>query len=167
MARNQEDHPDAPVPCGHKDGLDNLQRVVLRRADTVRKILVAVIALLIFREIISCLTGVVGAAPALIGGIIAVAVQMYCSRLAKANFRYYGYLLIPTLIFAVIPAALKLREVLGSQRQDPAARFLVIAPEAIGFALPIILLLVAYWVIGRRIPLVGSETTKDRSFQPS
>jgi len=143
MSGDQDHHPDYP---------GRLERILLRRVNVVRKILVAVIALLIFREVASGLANLLGAAPALIGGILVIAVQLVCSHLARANLRYYSYIFIPTLLFTIVPAALKIRAALNFQEQTPAARLWIIAPEVVSFVLPVLLLLVAYWLVSRKVP---------------
>ena len=163
MSEDQDDRADLPDRQTKDENWGKIEKTLLWRANAVKKMLLAVIALLVFREVVSCLTGLLGALPALLSGMAALAVQIFCSRLAKANLRYYGYLLIPTLIFTVIPAALKLRKMLYFQDKNTAARLWVVAPELIGFVLPVLLLLVAYWIIGRRLPALNMGEDNDTS----
>jgi hypothetical protein len=152
MDEDQKHQADSTVEQDAKEDWSRVERVVSWRAEAVRKILVAVIALLIFREVVSCLANLLGVVPALISGIIVFAIQLFCSRLAKANLRYYGYMLVPTLLFTVLPIALKLRELSNFRNAAPIARFWIVAPTIVSFVLPMILLLIAYWIIGRQIP---------------
>jgi heme/copper-type cytochrome/quinol oxidase subunit 4 len=152
MSTDQDHQPDTPARLSAGEGMAPTERVIIPGANAVRRILVVVIALLIFREIVSCLSILLGAVPAVLSGITVFAIQLFCSRMAKANRRFYFYMLLPTLIFTVVPIVLTIRRILGSQVNMPTSMLWATGPALISFVLPVILLLIAYWILSRQNP---------------
>ena len=153
MSNDLDSHPDLPGrPGTERVPGREIETALLRRMNIVRKILVVVIGLMILREVISCLTDLIGAVPALISGVLVFAVQLFCSRLAKANLRYYSYILIPTLLFTVFPIAVRLWNLIEFRKDSASPYIWTFGPEVITFVLPVMLLLIAFWITGRTSP---------------
>lgn len=140
------------------------------KVDTAKKIIILVIALLIFREFASFLAAVVGVVPALIGAILVLAVQLFLSRLKGKGFRHYAYVLIPTLIFTVIPIAMSVRKFLGISDRSFFGAMWDFIPLTVGFVLPVLLLLIVWWILNSQrpsVPAVQPEPSKDVAPQQS
>lgn len=123
--------------------------------DTARKIVIAVIALLIFREFASFLAAVAGTVPAMIGAVLVLSAQLFFSRLVGKGLRHYAYILIPTLVFTAVPVALKVRRFLGIGGRSSLGLLWDITPMMVGFVLPVLLLLIAWWILGKQDPGVS------------
>lgn len=123
--------------------------------DTARKIVIAAIALLIFREFASFLAAVAGTVPAMIGAVLVLSAQLFFSRLVGKGLRHYAYILIPTLVFTAVPVALKVRRFLGIGGRSSLGLLWDITPMMVGFVLPVLLLLIAWWILGKQDPGVS------------
>ena len=86
-----------------------------------------------------------GATTGLIGGVIVTIAYLYCARRAKASLKYYGWILVPTILFTVVPTALRVHEFLKAEEGSLFVQLLRLAPSLFGFVLPVALLLVAYF----------------------
>lgn len=74
---------------------------------TIRKVILAAIALLVASEVISWLYAVTGNMAALLGGIIVFAVYAYCGKRATASKAASFWFMSPVVLFTVVPVVLK------------------------------------------------------------
>jgi hypothetical protein len=116
----------------------------------LRYIIASVITLLLIFQIgtsISSLFGLVWGA--LAAGAVMI-VSFFSARLARAGGKSSFWFLLPTLLFTVLPIAFTVWKVI-TEDVSWLQRIIGLAPFIIGFAAPILLLLVAYFVLRRRV----------------
>jgi hypothetical protein len=110
---------------------------------SLRRIIVLVIALLLVYQMGALITGLFGMIWGILSALVVAAVTFFATRLAKAGGKSSVWFLLPTLLFTVVPLALT---IWGAFAQDAGwmdrARSLV--PFVMGFAAPVLLLLVVY-----------------------
>ena len=112
---------------------------------TSRRIVVVVIALLLISEIASQIKLIFGVGPGLIGGLLVAVVQWYFAKKAKAHVRYYLYVMVPTVVFTVIPTGFRIWSLFNSEETAWLGKLWEFAPIFITFILPVFLLLYVYW----------------------
>lgn len=116
---------------------------------TLRYIIALAIAMLLIFQIGTLISGFFGMVWGLVSAIVVAAVSFLSSRLAKAGGKGSLWFLFPIVVFTLIPIALTVwRGVTEDQTWlDMLAR---LAPFTVGFAAPIILLLLAYYELRKR-----------------
>jgi hypothetical protein len=110
---------------------------------SLRRIVALVIALLLVYQMGALITGLFGMAWGFFSALVVAGVTFFATRLAKAGGKSSIWFLLPTLLFTVVPLALT---VWSSFAQDASwmDRATAILPFVIGFAAPVLLLLVVY-----------------------
>jgi hypothetical protein len=127
-----------------------------------RQIVVVVIALLLISEIASQMNDVFGEGAGFFGGLFVAVVQWYFARKAKAHVRYYFYLVIPTLMFTIIPIGIRIWNFVHGEEMGILQKFWKFGPTFISFLLPIILLLYVYWDLRpREKPSIAEKTASE------
>ncbi len=109
----------------------------------LRRLVALVIALLLVYQMGAIITGLFGMVWGLVSALVVAAVTFFATRLAKSGGKSSVWFLVPTLLFTVVPLVIT---ILGAFTQDVSwmdrARSLV--PFVMGFAAPVLLLLVVY-----------------------
>jgi len=112
---------------------------------TSRRLILIVIALLLISEIASQIKAIFGVGPGIIGGVVVAVVQWYFARKAKAHVKYYLYIMVPTVLFTVIPTAIRIWNFFRGEETAFWQKLWEIGPAFITFILPVFLLLYVYW----------------------
>jgi hypothetical protein len=110
---------------------------------SLRRIVALVIALLVVYQMGAIITGLFGMAWGVVTAVIVAGVTFFATRLAKAGGKGSIWFLLPTLLFTVVPLIIT---VLGAFAQDVSwtNRAAALVPFVMGFAAPVLLLLVVY-----------------------
>ena len=119
------------------------------RTKTLKPLILVAVAMIVISEVAGWIATIFGATTGLIGGVIVTATYVYCARRAKASLKYYGWVLVPTMLFTVVPTALRVYEFLKAEEDSLFVQLLRIAPSLFGFVLPVALLLVVYFGISK------------------
>ncbi len=112
---------------------------------TSRRLILIVIALLLISEIASQIKAIFGVGPGIIGGALVAAVQWYFARKAKAHVKYYLYIMVPTVLFTVIPIAFRAWRFFQGEEIALWEKVWEMGPTFITFILPVFILLYVYW----------------------
>lgn len=116
---------------------------------TLKLFVAAVISLLLIHQIGMLISGVFGMVWGLLASVIVAVVTFFSVRLAKAGGKGSFWFLLPTLLFTLVPIVIVMWRVFT---RDTAwlDRLGSIGPFFVGFALPIILLLLIYFELRKR-----------------
>lgn len=109
----------------------------------------AAIVLLVLHAVGTWTYSVLGTAAAIVSAVLVAAVSIVSGRIAgRGNNAWF---VVPTLVFTALPLGAGLWTVLAVE-QSAWTRTVEIAPFLIGFAAPVLLLLIAYLELGGRAP---------------
>jgi hypothetical protein len=116
---------------------------------TLRQIIAVVISLLLIFQIGALISGLLGMVWGLVSAFVVAGVSFFSARLAKAGGKGSAWFLFPTLLFTLLPFIAILWETLTKETSwlDRAITFI---PFMIGFAVPILLLLVVFYELRKR-----------------
>ena len=92
---------------------------------------------------------------AVVVGLAAIALFWYFGRLARDSGKGYGWLLIPPMIFTVIPVYLELTALRGESGPSWWGKLLAILPWFLGFVVPIGILMWIYYALRKH---TGKQT---------
>ena len=118
---------------------------------TLRYLVAAVISLLLVFQIGKLTADVFGMAWGLMSSVIVAAVSFFSVRLAKAGGKSSFWFLMPTLLFTVFPIVMTVWNAFTSDA-GWLDRLISITPFFVGFALPVIFLLLVYYELRKRTP---------------
>ncbi|MBN1655009.1 MAG: hypothetical protein JXA30_14665 [Deltaproteobacteria bacterium] len=110
-----------------------------------RRIILIVIALLLISEVASQIKDIFGVGPGVVGGLLVAVVQWYFARKAKAHVKYYLYIMVPTILFTVIPTGIRIWNFFQGEETALIRKLWEFGPIFISFILPVFLLLYVYW----------------------
>lgn len=114
-----------------------------------RRIVMLAIVLLVLHAVGTWTYAILGPAAAIVAAVLVGGVSILSARMAgRGN---HAWFIVPTAVFTVLPLAARLWA-LAAVEQSWWARALELAPFVIGFAAPVLLLLVAYAALERRAP---------------
>ena len=115
----------------------------------LRRIVALVIALLLIHQLGVLIAGVWGVAWGAVSALLVAGVTFFSVRLARSGGRSSAWFLLPTLLFTVLPLSILLWQILG-QETGWKDRVVALLPFAIGFVIPVLLLLAAYYELRAR-----------------
>lgn len=116
---------------------------------TLRYLVAATISLLLIFQIGTLIAGLFGMAWGAASAVVVAAVSLFSSRMARASGKSSLWFLAPTLLFTVVPMALTVWNVFTNDASW-FDRLLSLTPFVVGFALPLILLLLVYFELRNR-----------------
>jgi hypothetical protein len=116
---------------------------------TLRYLIAAVIALLLIFQIGSLIAAAFGAAWGATSSVAVAAVSLFSARQARAGGRTSLWFLLPTLLFTVVPTVMVVWRVFTLET-GAWERVVGLLPFLVGFALPMVLLLLVYYELRRR-----------------
>ena len=116
---------------------------------TLRRIVALVIAMLLVYQMGALITGLFGMAWGVVSALVVAGVTFFATRLAKAGGKSSIWFLLPTLLFTVVPLIIT---VWSTFTQDTGwlDRMASLVPFVLGFAGPVLLLLVVYYELRKR-----------------
>lgn len=121
--------------------------------NTLKHIVATVIALLLIFQIGTLIAGLLGLVWGVLAALIVTAISFFSTRLAGAGAKSSLWFLLPTLLFTVIPVVIMVSATF-SREADWVDRFAALAPFVIGFALPVLLLLVVHYELRKRTAML-------------
>lgn len=116
---------------------------------TLRWLVDAAIALLLVHQTGRVIDSLFGTLWGVLSALVVVAVSVLSARMARAGGRDSAWFLLPTLLFTVVPGAWLLWSALARE-QGTLDVVVDIAPFVIGFAVPVVLLLVVHHALRKR-----------------
>jgi len=129
---------------------------------TIRVLVAAVIALLVITELAGWVKAVWSSTAATLGWAVTAGAYAWCYRQARravtVNLKYYLWMTVPTLAFIVVPAAHKIWQWVHTPDQTWGQRVWLCVPELVGFVLPVAILLVIFYRLGRIERSMASAT---------
>jgi len=116
---------------------------------TLRYLVASVIVMLLVFQIGTLIASTFGMAWGAVSAVVVAAVSFFSARLARAGGRGSVWFLLPTILFTIIPLAYMIwhavtAEVSGFERLAGFAPFLI------GFAVPVLVLLLVYLELRKR-----------------
>jgi hypothetical protein len=111
---------------------------------SLRRIIALAIALLLIYQMGAIVTGLFGMVWGVLSALLVAIVTFLATRLAKAGGASSVWFLLPTLLFTVVPLALKIWGTFTEPDVSWVSRAAALVPFVIGFAAPVLLLLLAY-----------------------
>ena len=115
----------------------------------LRTIILFTIILIVISEVISWIYGLLGGVGGLVGALVVAAVFIYCGKMAKAGTRYSVWILVPTIIFTIIPATAKVWSFFADTETSTVKLLWQYGPYFFRFVLPVALLLYVYVKLGK------------------
>jgi len=109
----------------------------------LRKLVALAIALLLIHQAGVLLWAVFGALGGVASAVVVAGVSLGCARLARAGVGNTVWLLVPTLLFTVVPLAVKVGHLLAEE-QDWLDKAMGLIPFLVGFLIPVLLLAFVY-----------------------
>jgi hypothetical protein len=107
------------------------------------------IVLLVLHAVGTWTYSALGVAAAIVSAVLVGAVSIFSARMAGVGQGNNAWFVVPTLVFTAVPLAARLWTLVTIE-QSWWTRTVEFAPFLIGFAAPVLLLLMAYLELGRR-----------------
>lgn len=118
---------------------------------TLRIVLLISIGLLVISEIFKWMFGLMGGLGGFIGGLLTAAVFFYCGIKARAGIKYSTWILVPTILFTIIPTVAKIWKMIGEKESSFFQLVWQYGPYLLSFVLPVLLLLYVYLSLGKHL----------------
>ncbi len=115
----------------------------------IKYIIAAVIALLLVFQIGALIAGLLGTVWGIVAAAVVTAVTFFSTRLAGAGAKSSLWFLLPTLLFTIVPVVIVVWSTLNRDA-GWLDRLYALTPYVIGFALPVLLLLLVYYELRKR-----------------
>lgn len=107
------------------------------------------IVLLVLHAVGTWTYSALGVVAAIVAAVLVGAVSIFSARMAGLGQGNNAWFVVPTVVFTAVPMAARLWALLAAE-QSWWTRGVEFTPFLIGFAAPVLLLLVAYLELGRR-----------------
>lgn len=107
------------------------------------------IVLLVLHAVGTWTYSALGIAAAMVSAVLVGAVSIFTARMATLEKGNNAWFVVPTLVFTAVPLAARLWTLFTAE-QSWWTRAVEFAPFLIGFAAPVLLLLMAYLELGHR-----------------
>jgi hypothetical protein len=121
----------------------------------LRRVVMLATVLLVLHAVGTWAYSALGVAAAIVSAMLVVAVSFFSARMATLGEGNHAWFVVPTLVFTAVPLAARLWTLFAIE-QGWWTRTVDFAPFLIGFAVPVLLLLMAYLELGRRNQTVPS-----------
>jgi hypothetical protein len=115
----------------------------------LRRTVMLTIVLLVLHAVGSWAYAVLGVAAAIVAAVLVAAVSIFSARMAGLGQGNNAWFVVPTVLFTALPLAWRLWGLFVTE-QSWWMRTVEFIPFLVGFAAPVVLLLVAYVELGRR-----------------
>ncbi len=115
----------------------------------LRRVVMLATVLLLLHAVGSWAYSALGVSAAIGSAVLVVAVSIFSARMAGFGQGNNAWFVVPTLVFTAVPLAARLWTLLAIE-QSWWARTVELAPFLIGFAVPVLLLLMTYLELGDR-----------------
>jgi hypothetical protein len=115
----------------------------------LRRVVMLAIVLLVLHAVGTWTYAVLGVAAAIVAAVLVGAVSIFSARIAGLGEGNNAWFVVPTVVFTALPLTARLWTLVIVE-QSWWTRIVEFAPFLIGFAAPVLLLLIAYLQLGRR-----------------
>jgi hypothetical protein len=115
----------------------------------LRRVVMLAIVLLVLHAVGTWTYSALGVVAAIVAAVLVGAVSIFSARMAGLGQGNDAWFVVPTVVFTALPLAARLWT-LFTIEQSWWTRTVEFAPFLIGFAAPVLLLLMAYLELGRR-----------------
>lgn len=115
----------------------------------LRRVVMLAMVLLVLHAVGTWTYSALGVAAAIVSAVLVGAVSIFSARMAGAGQGNNAWFVVPTVVFTALPLAARLWTLMSIE-QSWWTRTVEFAPFLIGFAAPVLLLLMAYLELGRR-----------------
>jgi len=115
----------------------------------LKRVVMLAIVLLVLHAVGTWTYSALGVAAAIVSALLVGAVSFFTARMATLGEGNHAWFVVPTLVFTAVPLAARLWTLFAVE-QGWWPRTVDFAPFLIGFAVPVLLLLMAYLELGRR-----------------
>jgi len=115
----------------------------------LRRVVMLAIVLLVLHAVGTWTYSALGVAAAIVSAVLVGAVSIFSARMAGVGQGNNAWFVVPTVVFTALPLAARLWT-LVTVEESWWTRTVEFAPFLIGFAAPVLLLLMAYLELGRR-----------------
>ncbi len=116
---------------------------------TLRLFIAAVISMLLIYQIGTVIAGIFGMAWGAVSSIVVAAVSFFSARIARAGGKSSFWFLLPTLLFTIIPIAMRIWDAITGTTSW-FDRLLSLTPFILSFGAPMVLLLLVYYELRKR-----------------
>ncbi|MEH6649771.1 MAG: hypothetical protein V7707_07065 [Motiliproteus sp.] len=114
---------------------------------TIRKVILAAIALLVASEVIAWLYLVTSNITAILSGLVVFAIYAYCGKKATASTAKTVWFMVPVMLFTVVPVVIKFWPDGAAEQGSWLLSTITNIPFIVSFILPVILLFAAYFFL--------------------
>ena len=114
---------------------------------TIRKAILAAIALLVASEVIAWLYAVTGNMAAMLSGLVVFAIYAYCGKKAAASKTATFWFMVPVGLFTVAPVVIKFWPDGAEEQSSFLVSTISNIPFIVSFILPVIFLFAAYYFL--------------------
>jgi hypothetical protein len=121
----------------------------------LRRVVMLATVLLVLHAVGTWAYSALGVAAAIVSALLVVAVSFFSARMAMLGEGNHAWFVVPTLVFTAVPLAARLWTLFAIE-QGWWTRTVDFAPFLVGFAVPVLLLLMAYLELERRKQTVPS-----------
>lgn len=128
---------------------------------TLSRILATVIAMLLIFQIGSLISSLFGMAWGALSAVVVAGVSFFSARIAKAGGKSSAWFLLPTALFTIFPLSITIWNA-ATKDTSWLDRTLALGPFFLGFAAPVILLLVVYYELRKRNPTIKDQSGQQR-----
>lgn len=115
----------------------------------LRRIIMLATALLVLHAVGAWAYAALGVAGANVSAVVVVAVSVFSARMAAFGEGNNAWFVVPTMVFVAVPLAARLWRLFAVE-DTWRARTVEFVPFLVGFAVPVVLLLVVYLALGRK-----------------
>jgi hypothetical protein len=115
----------------------------------LRRAVMLAIVLLVLHAVGSWTYAVLGVPAAIVAAVLVGAVSIFSARMAGLGQGNNAWFVVPTVVFTALPLASRLWTLIATD-QSGWTGVVEFTPFLIGFAAPVLLLLMAYLELGRR-----------------
>ena len=116
---------------------------------TLSRIVAIVIALLLIFQIGTLISSLFGMAWGAVSAVVVAGVSFFSARIAKAGGKTSAWFLLPTVLFTIFPLSYTIWKAV-TENKSWLDRTIGFGPFIIGFATPVILLLVVFYELRKR-----------------
>ena len=131
------------------DGLVRLPETAVVSDAWLRRVVMLAIVLLVLHAVGTWTYAALGPVAAIVSAVLVGAVSIFSARMAGVGKGNNAWFIVPTLVFTALPLGARLWTVVATE-QGGWTSTVEFAPFVIGFAAPVLLLLMAYLELGRR-----------------
>lgn len=115
----------------------------------LRRIIMSATALLVLHAVGAWAYAALGVTAAIVSAVVVVAVSVFGARMTAFGEGHNAWFVVPTVVFIAMPLAARVWRLFAVE-ESGWTRTVDFVPFLVGFAVPVLLLLVVYVALGRK-----------------